>query len=198
VGGDFYGATALPDDRLAVFIGDIMGHGVGAAAAMAQLRTAVRAFLTVDADPVLVLQRLRALVRERSVTALATLAYGVVDRAAGTLELVTAGHLPPLIVRADGSVSPVAAPPLPALGGPACEAAATTVPFAEDDVLLMFTDGLVERRAEVIDTGIGRLAAAAGELIAPDLAVALRGIVPRVRAADADDDIAVIAVRARG
>jgi serine phosphatase RsbU (regulator of sigma subunit) len=138
------------------------------------------------------------LVQQRSVTALATLAYGVIDRTAGTLELVSAGHLPPLIVRPDGSVAPVAVPPASALGAPECVAPSTTVPFGEDDVLLMFTDGLVERRAEVIDTGIERLAGAAGELTGPDLAAALRWIVPRVRAEDADDDIAVIAVRARG
>ena len=195
VGGDFYGATVLPDDRLAVFIGDVMGHGVGAASAMAQLRSAVRAFLTMDPDPTLVLHRLRALVRERSVTQLATLAYGVIDRSAGTLELVTAGHLAPLIVRVDGSVSAVPVPPVPVLGGPEILARSTTVPFDDGDVLIMFTDGLVERRAELLDDGIDRLADAAAELAGPDLATALRGVVPRVRAAEADDDIAVIAVR---
>ena len=195
VGGDFYGATVLPDDRLAVFIGDVMGHGVAAASAMAQLRTAVRAFFTMDPDPAVVLRRVRALVRERAVTAFATLSYGVIDRDVGTLELITAGHLAPMIVRVDGSVAAVPVPPVPVLGGPDVTAPSTTVPFGEGDVLLMFTDGLVERRGETIDTGIARLAHAAVELAGPDLAVALRGVVPRVRGAAADDDIAVIAVR---
>ena len=197
VGGDFYGATVLPDDRLAVFIGDVMGHGVPAAAAMAQLRTAVRAFLTIDPDPAAVVRRLQEMFGQVEVTQLATLSYALVDRSAGRVTVINAGHLDPLIVSADGTVAPTRTPPCPVLGVAGGRMATATFPFAEDDVLLMFTDGLIERRGEIIDAGMQRLAEAARSLCGAELPTALEDVIARVRGADADDDIAAIAVRPR-
>ena len=197
VGGDFYGATALPDGRLAVFIGDVMGHGVPAAAAMAQLRSAVRAFLTVDPDPVVVIRRVQEMFEQVEVTPLATLCYALVDPASGRVDLVNAGHLAPMLVRADGTVDVACTPVCPVLGAPTTTPVAGSLALDPDDVLVLFTDGLVERRYEVIDDGLRRLRDAAGVLATAELSGALGEVVADVRGTDVDDDIAVIAVRAR-
>lgn len=104
VGGDFYGAVPLPDGRIVAFVGDVMGRGVAAAAAMAQVRSALCAYVALDPTPRAVIERLSVMFESLDLPQLVTVLYGVIDPAAGTVELLSAGHLPPLIVRMDGTV----------------------------------------------------------------------------------------------
>jgi serine phosphatase RsbU (regulator of sigma subunit) len=195
VGGDFYDAIALPDGRLAVFIGDVMGHGLTAAAAMAHLRASVRAFLSVDAAPTAVLDHLEQMFAMLSISQLVTLVYAVIDPEAACVDLVNAGHYPPLIVGADGSVSFAATPPRRPLGTDPDTHAATSFPFERTDTLLLFTDGLVERRAEHIDVGLRRLELDASALAGPELRAGLKALVSQVHGPDGDDDVTAMAVR---
>jgi GAF domain-containing protein len=197
VGGDFYDAVALPGGRLAAFIGDVMGHGLEAAAAMAQLRAAVRAFISVDPEPEAVLDRLERMFEFLSITRLVSLLYAVVDPAGGSLEIVNAGHYPPLVVGKDGGTAVVETRPRRPLGMDPDNCTATRFAFNATDTLLLFTDGLVERRTEHIDIGLQRLQKAADLLAADDLRGGLRSLVARVYGADGDDDVTALAVRAQ-
>jgi GAF domain-containing protein len=194
IGGDVYDAVALPDGRLAVFIGDVMGHGVPAAAAMASLRAAVRAFLSVDPAPAAVLDNLQRMFRLLAITELVSLVYVLLDPAAGRFEVVNAGHYPPVVVHVDGSIEFADTPPRRPLGTDPDVCRSAAFPFDARDTLLLFTDGLVERRDEHIDVGLGRIRQEAGRLAVGDLCAALDTLVERVRSADGDDDVTALAV----
>ncbi len=127
VGGDFYDAVPLPDGRLALVIGDVMGHGVPAAAAMAQIRAAVRAYLSLDPDPASVVGNLDVMFARLGITQLVTLWYAVADRAAGTIAFANAGHYPGLYVPACGSPELLTAPTRLPLGAGGDERVTTTV-----------------------------------------------------------------------
>jgi GAF domain-containing protein len=195
VGGDFYDAVPLGDGRIAVFVGDVMGHGISAAAAMAQLRASLRAFVSVDPDPIAVIERLDTMFAFLDIAQPASIIYAVIDPANEQVSVANAGHYPPYVVRAKGTVETVATKPRRLLGADPDEATTTQVPFAAGDSLLMVTDGLFERRGEHIDLGLERVRAAAAELAGPDLAAALRALVGGVYAADGDDDVTALAVR---
>lgn len=197
VGGDFYDAVSLPDGRLAVCIGDVMGHGLAAAAAMATLRAAVRAFVSIDPEPAAVLDHLERMFALLDITRLVTLVYAVLDPAAAELSLVNAGHHPPLVLRRTGEVTPAPTPPRRPLGTARDTCAATTFPFAHGDTLLLFTDGLIERRGEHIDAGLHRLQANMTVLARADLGAGLRRLVTEVHAAGGADDVTALAVRGR-
>ena len=195
IGGDFYDAFPLEDGRHAIFLGDVMGRGVSAAAAMAQMRAAVRAFASLDPTPAVVVDKLDHMLTRYGTDQLVTLVYVVADERAGTLVLANAGHPPPMVLRADGAVEQLAfadGPPLavtPALRGE------TTIPFAVGDTVVAFTDGLIERREEDIEDGLRRLRRAVGGLSAVSLDTGLRRLVESVRDERYDDDSAVLALR---
>ncbi|HEY2272095.1 MAG TPA: SpoIIE family protein phosphatase [Jatrophihabitantaceae bacterium] len=196
VGGDFYDAIALPDGALAFVIGDVMGHGVPAAAAMAQLRSAVRAYLCIDPEPAAVARKLDVMFAELGITQLATLVYGVVDTGSGRASFVNAGHFPPVLVRPGEPPSYVQTSPRLPLGAGGDERTSTTIDFGGRDTLLLFTDGLVEHRGEVIDTGLNRLAALAHRLSEGPLQEQLDGIVAALSDdARGDDDTTAFALR---
>jgi serine phosphatase RsbU (regulator of sigma subunit) len=197
VGGDFYDAVPLPDGRLALAIGDVMGHGVPAAAAMAQIRAATRAYLSLDPDPASVLGNLDVMFERLSITQLVTLWYAVADRAAGTIAFSNAGHYPALRVPAEGAPEMLAAPTRLPLGAGGDERVTTTVPLSAADVLVLFTDGLVERRGEVVDEGLQRLVTAAPALRSPDLAAATGRLAAELVETDHDDDVTMLTVRCR-
>ena len=197
VGGDFYDAIPLPDGRLAVFIGDVMGHGLAAAAAMATLRASVRAFLSVDPAPAAVLGHLERMFSQLGITRLVTLVYAVLDPATAELSVVSAGHHPPLVLRRSGEVTAAPTPPRRPLGTEPDTCAPTTFPFVHGDTLLLFTDGLVERRGEHIDAGLDRLRANIRVLARADLAGGLRQLVAQVHEDGGADDVTALAVRGR-
>lgn len=198
VGGDFYDAIPLPDGSLALAIGDVMGHGVRAAAAMAQIRAATRAYLSIDPEPATVVGKLDTMFSRLGISQLVTLFYAVIDLADGTIAFANAGHYPGLVVSPGSEPALLAAPTRLPLGAGGDERITTTAQFGGSDVLVLFTDGLVERRGEVIDEGLGRLTAAAPRLLAGSLAEATRTLVDGlVEPGRHDDDVTVLTVRRR-
>ena len=148
LGGDWYDAFALDKGRIVLAVGDVVGHGVGAAAVMAQLRTALRAY-AVDGHPAAaVVERVNRLMWELGPTAMTTLAYVITDPEHELLELVNAGHPPPLLVAPDGEAAFLPLQGNIALG--ASELAryrSETHPFPTGTSLVLYTDGLVEAAA---------------------------------------------------
>jgi GAF domain-containing protein len=199
VGGDFYDIVPLPDGRVAIVVGDVMGRGVQAAAAMAQMRAAVRAYLAVEPSPGDVMAKLDLLLERFRLAQLVTVVYGVLDPVAREVVLANAGHPAPRVLRADGSVSafPDAEGPPLGVGGP--RGAPVSLPFGSGDLLVAFSDGLVERRTEDIDEGFARLDAALPRLtgagLAPDLQSGLELLVEDVRDHTRDDDVVAVALR---
>jgi serine phosphatase RsbU (regulator of sigma subunit) len=195
VGGDFYDAFGLGAGRYVVFLGDVMGRGVAAAAAMAEVRAATRAFASIDPDPAFVLHRLDAMVGAYGSDQLVTLVYVLADATAGHLMVGNAGHPPPSVLRADGSVEQLPFADGPPLGVPAGDRAKVTVGFGVGDTLLAFTDGLIERRDEDIDTGLERLAEAVPALAADPLVTGVERVVEAMRDDTYDDDMAALGLR---
>lgn len=184
VGGDWYDALVL-DGEVALVVGDVVGHGLPSATLMAELRNAVRAYLLEHRDPAGALSRANEFVR--TLRGLATCACLVVDPATGNLRGATAGHPPPLIGPAAGLV-PWWLPPGPMLGAALAAryaVAETVVPV--DGRLVLYTDGVVERRGEMVDAGVARLATALGAEPAglPDWDRLVRSTASHPRADDA-------------
>jgi PAS domain S-box-containing protein len=195
VGGDFYDAIGLPDGRLALFVGDVMGRGVAAAAAMAQMRAAIRAYVAVDPTPEAVLAKLDLLFATYGMTQLVTLVYIVVDPRCDGLTLVNAGHPPPVLLRTDGTTEQLPLASGPPLGMGAGPRRPVSVAFHDGDSLLAFTDGLIERRDEDIDEGQRRLRETVPGLARRPLVEALPWLVEQVRDHTREDDVAAVVVR---
>jgi serine phosphatase RsbU (regulator of sigma subunit)/type II secretory pathway pseudopilin PulG len=157
IGGDWYEVVALDDGCLFVVIGDVSGRGIPAAAVMASLRFAIRGFVSEGHSPEQVLTAASRLLDMRVDRHFATVLCGLVDRRGGRLTLASAGHLPP-VMRTDTMtiLGLDVGPPI----GVAKDFAyrSTTVQLPEAATLLLFTDGLVERRGEDLDQSFARLA----------------------------------------
>jgi len=197
IGGDFYDLIALDDGSVAVFVGDVMGRGVQAASAMAQMRAAVRALLAVDQDPTAVMTGLDKLFDRFDIDQLVTLVYAVVDPNRHLIQVINAGHPPPALVHADGRTELLQPTHTLLLGAGGGVRDVVTGAFADTDTLLLFTDGLAERRGEIIDDGYRRITTAASTLRAPNLQAALDELVDAVQDPTRDDDVAAIALRAK-
>lgn len=172
VGGDWYDAFPLEDGTIALVVGDVVGHGLEAAVAMGQLRGAVSA-LAQSAGPALLLGRLDAFVETVPSAATATLAYVQLDPRTGALRYACAGHPPPLVVSPDGRTRFLwdgRSAPLGSLLGH--ERSDAVDRLDDGETLVLYTDGLVERRTASIDAGLERLAEAARRRVpgAPRLA----------------------------
>jgi serine phosphatase RsbU (regulator of sigma subunit)/anti-sigma regulatory factor (Ser/Thr protein kinase) len=196
-GGDFYGLAPLADGRVAVFVGDVMGRGVQAASAMAQMRSAVRALLAVDPDPATVLAGLDKLFARFDIDQLVTLVYAVLDRDRGLLHIINAGHPAPVLVPGDGPAEMIETEDTLLLGAGGGSREIITRPLRDTDTLLLFTDGLAERRGEVIVQGYDRITRAAESLREPDLQASLDALVDAVRDPTRDDDVAALVIRAK-
>ncbi|HEX2410738.1 MAG TPA: SpoIIE family protein phosphatase [Solirubrobacteraceae bacterium] len=197
LGGDWYDVFPLGRGRIVVAVGDVVGHGLAAAAVMAQLRTALRAYAADRHPPAEVVARVNHLMWNLGPTAMTTLAYAVVDPDEESLELVTAGHLPPLVVDRGGAASF-----LPLQGGIALGTTrvaryeSRVHPFPTGTTVVLYTDGLVEVRGRTIDEGLDRLRAAAATGHS-SLEALCSGIVERLVPEQRPDDIAVLAARVR-
>jgi PAS domain S-box-containing protein len=159
IGGDWYDAFLLPDGRLLVTVGDVSGHGVDASRLMAKIRHATRAYACIEDDLGVLVQRLDGFVTQFATEGqIATTLVARVDPQTGKFDVVSAGHLPALLVRA-GDAEFVEQPQGQLLGAPTARDTLTpsrgTIEAGES--LLLFTDGLVERRAEHLDAGLERL-----------------------------------------
>ena len=195
VGGDFYDAIALDDGRLVVFIGDVMGRGVGAAAAMAQVRAAVRAYAVLDPSPGAVLSHLDRMFEHYGSDQLVTLLYMVMDPHGCTLRLGNAGHPPPVLLGADGTALTLANADGPPLGVGRQVRDDVAADLRPGDTVITFTDGLIERRHEDITEGQDRVASVARALAGRPLADLVAGLAERVPDPSRDDDVAIVAAR---
>ena len=194
-GGDFYGLAPLDDGRVVVFVGDVMGRGVEAASAMAQMRSAVRALLAVDPEPTAVLAGLDKLFARFDIDQLVTLVYAVLDAEQQRMQIINAGHPAPVLVPQQGPAEMIECVDTLLLGAGGEVRDVVTLPFTDGDALLLFTDGLAERRGEVIVEGYERITRAAATLREPDLQGALDAMVDAVRDPTRDDDVAALAIR---
>jgi PAS domain S-box-containing protein len=196
VGGDWYDAIPLDDGALGVAMGDVVGHGIGAAALMGQLRHAARAYAVEGHQPSDVLDRLDKLVRGLDGAQMATLLYMVVDSDLRHVRFASAGHMPPLVVEPGGSPRFLEGAPNPPLG--VFDSAGHTEVVADleaGSTIVLYTDGLVEERGVSIDAGLEALRRAAADPGHPEelvdhLVDSMLAIHP------AHDDIAVLALQA--
>lgn len=164
VGGDWYDAFELRDGRLVVLLGDVAGHGITVAGTMAQLRNALRAQLFAGAEPAEALTQLNEFVMHMVPGAFATVIAARVDLASGRVEAASAGHLMPYLTESRPTAAAVPAPvklspPIGVRGG---TYAPSTFTIESGHGLVMFSDGLVERRGEAIDDGLTQLAGTIG------------------------------------
>ncbi|MEU4402063.1 SpoIIE family protein phosphatase [Micromonospora orduensis] len=200
-GGDFYDAFLLPTGDLGVVLGDVAGHDVQAAARMGQVRAALRALALADPAPDAVLAGLDRLVTSLGAEAgtdelFVTVVFGVVDADRRQVTLASAGHPAPLIRRSDPDgrsraeyVDLPAGPPL-GLGGRPVTA---TVPFRPGDTLLLFSDGVVERRRQSLTAGLDSLVDAVAKAGSSDPR-ALCAVATAAVPGGTEDDVAVLAV----
>jgi phosphoserine phosphatase RsbU/P len=167
VGGDWYDVFILPDGRLGVVVGDVAGSGLEAAIIMGRMRSALRAYVLEAADPATALRLLDRKIQYFEPDAMATVLYGLYTPGTGEFTVSSAGHLPPVLAVPG---APAALLPLrsdPPIGTADDPQRRTTKAFIPPGAFLCcFTDGLVERRGEVIDRGIDTLAAALDKQIA--------------------------------
>jgi serine phosphatase RsbU (regulator of sigma subunit) len=158
--GDWYDVAALPDGRIAMAVGDVVGQGLEAAAVMGQLRSALSALTIADVGPANALVALDRYARQQSENATATTCLKVVlDLEQHHATYSCAGHLPPVLLHTSGEIellNKALGPPL-AVTDEAEPRPQATVGFEEGALIVLYTDGLVERRHEDIDEGIGRL-----------------------------------------
>jgi GAF domain-containing protein len=195
VGGDFYDAVPIGEDRLAVFVGDVMGRGVAAAASMAQMRAAVRAYTAVDPTPEVVMRNLDLMFAQYGSEQLVTLVYLVLDPRQNELVVANAGHPPPVILRSTLNTEQLPLADGAPLGTLPQHRQQIRLPFGAGDTLLAFTDGLIERRDEDIDRGLDRVHHALPVLARSDLSAALTDLVHLLREPSQDDDVAALVVR---
>ncbi|WP_369070045.1 SpoIIE family protein phosphatase [Kineococcus terrestris] len=201
VGGDWYDAFRQRDGRSVLVIGDVMGHDVSAAAAMGQLRSLLRGIAhATDHGPAQLLTGLDAAMRGLAVDTTATALVARLERGEGGAALLrwsSAGHPPPLLLRADGTCEYLETPVHELLLGIDAAARRTdrVTTLAGGDTLLLFTDGLVERRGQSVDEGLRRLRAAVAGLRGAGLPELCSAVLERLVPQDAEDDVALLAVR---
>ncbi|MEV6839606.1 SpoIIE family protein phosphatase [Streptomyces sp. NPDC051133] len=196
--GDWYDVVDLSGDRFAVAVGDVVGHGLEAAAVMGMLHSALSAAVLALGEPGRAMDVLSRYAGAFDGALATTAANAVVDTRLRHITYSSAGHPPPLLAQADGTVALLEHATDPPLGVPTGQAPRprATVPYSPGDTLVLYTDGLIERRGEDIDAGLHRLAgtlARHARLGPGDLADTL---LTRLGVADGGgDDIALIIVR---
>ncbi len=196
IGGDWFDAVELRDGRLGLVVGDVVGKGVHAAANMGQLRNALRAISVERLKPPSALARLDRLASDGLDSTFATVIYAVFDAAAGVLRHSSAGHPPPVVAFPDGRVELLeGGRGLPLGTGLGAKYRQSVVEMPAGSILVLYTDGLVERRGDSIDDGIDALVAAMRE--GPhDAEQMLEHVLGElVEGAERADDIAILAAR---
>ena len=155
----------LAGGRMGVAIGDVAGHGLPAVASMADARFSLRALALAESEPDRVLERVDQVVHTFAPDTMITALYGILDPARRTWSYANAGHIPPVVVGADGRATMLRDRSGPPLG--------LQQPYQRYDVdldpgatLVLVTDGLIERRDESITVGLGRLASASAGVVA--------------------------------
>ncbi|MDT0386501.1 PP2C family protein-serine/threonine phosphatase [Streptomyces dubilierae] len=204
IGGDWYDAFPQRDGGLITVIGDVTGHGLHAAVMMSQLRTALRAYAVDGDSPGRLLTRLHRFLHHLQPDLYATAVIARFHPDEPTLTWAAAGHPPPVLRLADGTVRTLDAKPGAMLGIPLTqEIDDHTVQLTPGSTLALYTDGLVERRAQGIDPGIERLAAALGRFGSAELDADLEGSADRIlhpllSDSERDDDVCLLLCHVRG
>ncbi len=203
-GGDWFDAIPLADGSVALVVGDVVGHGVAASAAMGQLRAVLTELLATEAGLERVLERADAFAARTPALRAATLALAVLDPADGKLRYTTCGHPPPLVIGIDGAARYLEGTGARPLGTGSPPVLATSA-LAPGELVLLYSDGLVEQPDRTIDEGMAELAeAAAGAAAEQGLALAADPVAERVcrrtvelltRTGRADDITALAAQR---
>ncbi|HEY1828368.1 MAG TPA: SpoIIE family protein phosphatase [Acidimicrobiales bacterium] len=194
VGGDWYDAFVLPGGEVWVMIGDVAGHGLNPAIVMSRLRSAMRAYALLGMSPEDVLRGANRKLQYFEPGAMATVVCGVLKPPFDELRMCRAGHLPPLMIEPDGTARFLETPPVPPLGVVAeLDAHSSRWKVEEGSTIVLYTDGLVERRGEDITDGLARLSGAvrseAPERLCIEIMKSMIGsYVPA-------DDVAVLALR---
>jgi serine phosphatase RsbU (regulator of sigma subunit) len=193
-GGDFYDVLELDDGRLAMFVGDVMGRGVAAASVMAQMRSAIRTLVAVDPSPTAVLAGMDRVFDALHLEQLVTMVYAVADPAIDQLQVINAGHPPPVLLAADGQIELLEHPSTLILGVGGGRRAVRSAEFRPGDRLLLYTDGLVERRGEDADSALARLITALQTPRPGGPDEWLPAVVEELRDPTRDDDVAALLV----
>jgi serine phosphatase RsbU (regulator of sigma subunit)/anti-sigma regulatory factor (Ser/Thr protein kinase) len=200
IGGDWYDVVPLPGGHVGLVIGDVQGHDVHAAGVMGQLRIALRAYAAEGHPPAAVMARASRFLADLDTGYFATCTYAEVNVNYGAVYAVRAGHLDPIVLRADGTaaVQPVAGG-LPLGIAPEEEYPVTRFTLDPGELLVLCTDGLVESRTMDVDTGMERLRALVAEACPPTGERDLEALADRIEAAadihERDDDIALLLLR---
>jgi PAS domain S-box-containing protein len=209
IGGDWFDVISLSGGRVALVVGDVVGHGVHASATMGRLRSAVRTLADADFTPDELLTRLDDLVirldREEGPDARsaaegasgevgATCLYAVYDPVAGCCDLARAGHPPPVLMRSDGTVEVLELPPGPPLGLGGLPFEAARIDMAEGSTLALYTDGLIEAPGRDVDVGLDLLTEALRHPAA-DLEEICDEVLRKVRPDPPADDIVLLLAR---
>ena len=194
IGGDWYDAVELDETRVAVVVGDVVGHGLRAATVMGQLRNAFRAYALLGSSPAETFARLNRLLALDGGEVMATALYALVDRDSGAIDYCSAGHLPAVVVGAGGArfLEQGRSVPLGTADHVAYGDAHDRI--EPGSTLLLYTDGLVERRDAPLEERLVRL----GEVAAAaegDLGAMCDAIVEDAVGTGVPDDVALLAVR---
>jgi Stage II sporulation protein E (SpoIIE)/GAF domain len=204
IGGDWYDAFRQPDGSLIAVIGDVTGHGLRAAVMMSQLRTALRAYAVDENSPGRVLTRLHQFLHHLQPDLYATAVIARFRPGERVMTWAAAGHPPPVLRTPDGLVHTLDARPGAMLGVPVRQDIEDhTAALPPGSTLALYTDGLVERRADGIDPGIGRLAETMSTLAVPDRDGSVEGAADRVlepmlRDSEGEDDVCLLLCHVTG
>ncbi|MEU6375568.1 SpoIIE family protein phosphatase [Streptomyces sp. NPDC046909] len=206
VGGDWYDVIPLSGARVALVVGDVVGHGIHAAATMGRLRTAVRTLADIDLPPDELLTHLDDIVIRLSAEAAddpaidtagdigATCLYAVYDPVSRRCTLARAGHVLPVLVTRDGTVDLLDLPPGPPLGLGGLPFEAAEVDLAEGSLLALYTDGLIEARDHDVEAGLDLLRHALARP-GPSLEATCDTVLEALLPARPDDDVALLLAR---
>ncbi|GAA2507032.1 SpoIIE family protein phosphatase [Streptomyces thermolineatus] len=193
VGGDWYDAVVLPSSQVLLTVGDVAGHGIDAATGMVVLRNALRGLAATGAGPAQLLSWLNTVAHHLTERVTATAICGLYTPQTGVLRWARAGHPPPVLVRG-GSTGALPLPGGILLGAvPDAEYEEEQLTLKSGDRLLMYTDGLVERRDRSVERSLEQLLAAAGAPV-PDLEEQLDRLLTHSRS-DTDDDTCLIGIQ---
>ncbi|MEV6651232.1 ATP-binding SpoIIE family protein phosphatase [Streptomyces sp. NPDC051219] len=205
VGGDWYDAIPLPGSRVALVVGDVMGHSMTSAAIMGQLRTTAQTLAQLDLPPAEVLHHLDEQAQRLGSDRMATCLYAVYDPVSHRITIANAGHPPPVLLHLGGRAEVLRVPPGAPIGVGGVDFEAVELDAPAGATLLLYTDGLVESRLRDVWTGIELLRerlAATAQLTGPDhpppLEALCDDVLDMLGPGDRDDDIALLAARFDG
>ncbi|POX51472.1 serine/threonine protein phosphatase [Streptomyces sp. Ru71] len=205
VGGDWYDAIPLPGSRVALVVGDVMGHSMTSAAIMGQLRTTAQTLAGLDLPPQEVLHHLDEQAQRLGTDRMATCLYAVYDPVSHRITIANAGHPPPVLLHLGGEAEVLRVPAGAPIGVGGVDFEAVELDAPAGATLLLYTDGLVESRLRDVWTGIEQLReklAATARLTGPDHPPPLEALCDEVLdmlgPGDRDDDIALLAARFDG